>query len=71
MKLTTSKINELFDVDDSWQAPDALMKILFDRERREKMFREFESIEIPHHVAESVAYKYRVNGDKQFARAHI
>nr|WP_231111535.1 N-6 DNA methylase [Heyndrickxia coagulans] len=45
LKLTTSKINGLFGVDDSWKAPDALMKILFDRERREKMFREFLKIE--------------------------
>ncbi|MDD9148143.1 N-6 DNA methylase [Sporolactobacillus sp. CQH2019] len=45
MKLTTEKINELFGVDDSWKAPDRLMKILFDRERREKLFREFLTIE--------------------------
>lgn len=45
MKLTTEKINELFGIDDPWKAPDQLMKILFDRERREKMFREFLKIE--------------------------
>lgn len=44
-KLTTEEINELFGVDDSWKAPEALMKILFDRERREKMFRSFLAIE--------------------------
>lgn len=45
MKLTTEKINELFGVDDSWKAPGELMGILFDRERREKIFREFIKIE--------------------------
>jgi hypothetical protein len=45
VKLTTEKINELFGIDDPWKAPDALMKILFDRKRRENMFREFLKIE--------------------------
>lgn len=45
MKLATEKINKLFGIDDSWKAPDVLMKILFDRERRENMFREFLKIE--------------------------
>lgn len=45
LKLTTEKINELFGIDDSWKAPEKLMKILFDRDRREKMFREFLKIE--------------------------
>ncbi|MBP3038083.1 SAM-dependent DNA methyltransferase [Bacillaceae bacterium Marseille-Q3522] len=45
MKLTTKKINELFGIDDPWKAPDKLMEILYDRERRETMFREFLKIE--------------------------
>lgn len=45
MKLTTKKINELLGVADTWNAPNELMRILLDRDRREKMFREFLKIE--------------------------
>lgn len=45
MKLTTDRINELLGIKESYQASDALMKILFDKEKREEMFKEFLKIE--------------------------
>lgn len=45
MKLTTEKINELLGVDDAYKAPSALMNVLLDREKREKMFDSFLEIE--------------------------
>lgn len=36
----TKRINEIFGVKESYQAPDALMSILYDKERRERVFRE-------------------------------
>lgn len=44
-KFTTEKINEILGVDDSWKAPDRLMEILFDRDKRESVFREFLKID--------------------------
>lgn len=35
------QINELIGIKESYQAPEALMRILFDKERREKVFMEF------------------------------
>ena len=35
------QINELIGVKDSYQAPEALMRILYDKDRREKLFIEF------------------------------
>lgn len=35
----TKTINELLEINDSYQAPQRLMEILFDQERREKLFR--------------------------------
>lgn len=43
--LTTEKINNLLGIKESYQASDALMKILFDKKRREKLFNEFLEIE--------------------------
>ncbi|HIW31271.1 MAG TPA: N-6 DNA methylase [Candidatus Paenibacillus intestinavium] len=43
--LTTEKINELLQIDDSYKAPSQLMKILFDREKREELFKKFLGIE--------------------------
>lgn len=43
--LTTEKINKLIGVKESYQAPDKLKEILFDKERREKLFLEFIKIE--------------------------
>lgn len=48
MILTTEIINELIGIKESYQASDALMKILFDKGKREKMFRAF--LEIDWHL---------------------
>ncbi|MGE6488494.1 N-6 DNA methylase [Paenisporosarcina sp. NPDC076898] len=37
----TKKINELLGIDDSYKAPEALMKMLRDKDKREKVFMEF------------------------------
>lgn len=39
--LTTEKINEVLGVDDSYKAPEKLMKILLDNEERQRVFNEF------------------------------
>ncbi|HCB4343538.1 TPA: SAM-dependent DNA methyltransferase, partial [Listeria monocytogenes] len=39
MTLTTETINSLIGIKESYQASDALMKILFDREKREEIFK--------------------------------
>ncbi|WJX07514.1 N-6 DNA methylase [Bacillus cereus] len=41
MTSKNEQINELLGVRDSYQAPEALMRILYDKERREKLFIEF------------------------------
>ncbi|HAK1465546.1 TPA: SAM-dependent DNA methyltransferase, partial [Listeria monocytogenes] len=41
MTLTTETINNLIGIKESYQASDALMKILFDREKREEIFKQF------------------------------
>lgn len=41
MSTQTEKINELLGIDDSYKAPEALMSILYSRQRREKLFRDF------------------------------
>lgn len=43
--LTTETINNLLGIKESYQASDALMKILFDRKNREKLFKSFLRIE--------------------------
>ena len=45
MKLTTEKINELLGVDDAYKAPEALMNILLNRDKREIVFNKFLEIE--------------------------
>ena len=45
MKLTTEKINELLGVDDAYKAPEALMNILLNRDKREIVFNRFLEIE--------------------------
>ncbi|EJC3118106.1 SAM-dependent DNA methyltransferase, partial [Enterococcus faecalis] len=45
MKLTTEKINELLGVDDAYKAPEALMDILLNRDKREIVFNKFLEIE--------------------------
>ncbi|MFP3875755.1 SAM-dependent DNA methyltransferase [Bacillus paralicheniformis] len=37
----TEKINRILEIDDSYKAPQRIMEILFDRERREDVFRQF------------------------------
>ncbi|WP_226568164.1 N-6 DNA methylase [Bacillus stratosphericus] len=37
----TEKINRILGIDDSYKAPSKIMEILFDRERREEIFRKF------------------------------
>lgn len=39
--LTSDQINTLLNVDDPYKAPGKLMKILFDKEKREALFRDF------------------------------
>ncbi|MFR3684205.1 MAG: N-6 DNA methylase [Enterococcus sp.] len=46
--LTTEKINELIGIKESYQASDALMEVLFDKDKREKMFKSF--LEIDWHL---------------------
>lgn len=41
MTLDFKTINEIVDVDDSFKMPTVLMKKLFDKEKREEMFKEF------------------------------
>ncbi|MFC0278117.1 N-6 DNA methylase [Enterococcus devriesei] len=45
MKLTTDKINELLGIKESYKASDALLEILFDKSKREEMFKVFLEIE--------------------------
>lgn len=45
MSLTTDKINELIGVSESYQASDKLKSILFDKEKREDLFRAFLEVE--------------------------
>src|SRR5690606_28071407 len=40
----TKRINEIFGVKESYKAPDALMEILYDRERREALFQDMLSL---------------------------
>lgn len=44
------KVNKLIGVDESYQAPDALMKILWDKSKREKLFMKF--LNISHNVSD-------------------
>ena len=39
--LTNAKIDELFGIKESYQAPDVLMKVLFNKEAREELFKKF------------------------------
>lgn len=39
--LTTEKINELIGVDDSWKAPEKLMSILLNKNKRIELFKDF------------------------------
>lgn len=45
MKLTTEKINSLLGIKESYKASDALMAILFDKQKREATFKAFLEIE--------------------------
>lgn len=45
MTFTTKQFNQILGIDDSYKAPDALMKVMLDKNKREKMFREFLAIE--------------------------
>lgn len=45
MQITTKQFHELIGVKEAHKAPDALMDILFDREKREQLFREFLEID--------------------------
>ena len=39
--LTNAKIDELFGIKESYQAPNVLMKVLFDKRKREELFKKF------------------------------
>lgn len=54
--LTAEKINELIGVKESYQASDALMRILFDKPKREKMFKEF--LDIDSHLEKDYFHLY-------------
>ena len=41
MKLTVEKINELLGINESYKASERLMKILFNKEDRENLFKRF------------------------------
>lgn len=43
--LTSKMINRLFEVDEEYKAPEKLMKIMFDKEKRETLFKDFLEIE--------------------------
>lgn len=44
--LTSEQINQLLNVDEEYKAPEKLMNILFDKEKRENLFRAFLECEI-------------------------
>lgn len=45
MTFTTEQFNQILGIDDSYKAPDALMKVMLDKEKREQMFRDFLELE--------------------------
>lgn len=45
MTFTTEQFNQIVGIDDSYKAPDALMKVMLDKEKREQMFRDFLELE--------------------------
>jgi Type I restriction-modification system methyltransferase subunit len=45
MTFTTEQFNQILGIDDSYKAPDALMKVMLDKEKREQLFREFLKLE--------------------------
>lgn len=44
-KFTYQEVNKLLGITDSYKAPDRLMEILFDREKREQLFKSFLSVD--------------------------
>lgn len=44
-KFTTDVVNDLLGISDSYQAPDRIMEILFNKEDREQLFRDFLKID--------------------------
>lgn len=54
--LTTESINSILGITDSYKAPDRLMEILFDRELRESVFKQF--LEIDHNLDKDCFYYY-------------
>ena len=44
-KFTQEVVNNILGIDDSYKAPEKLMTILFDKEKREKVFKQFLEIE--------------------------
>lgn len=45
MTFTTEQFNQILGIDDSYKAPDALMKVMLDKEKREQLFNEFLKLE--------------------------
>lgn len=43
--ITTSDIHKILDINEVYKAPDRMLKILFDKEKRESVFRQFLDIE--------------------------
>ena len=45
MTFTTEQFNQILGIDDSYKAPDALMKVMLDKDKREQLFNEFLKLE--------------------------
>ena len=56
MSLTTKDVNRILEIDDSYKAPARLMEILFDREQRESVFKQF--LEIDCDLDKDCFYQY-------------
>ncbi|MCY7439419.1 N-6 DNA methylase [Bacillus altitudinis] len=54
----TEKINRIFGIDDSYKAPSKIMEILFDRERREDVFRQFVADPVLNCTEKDVFHEY-------------
>ncbi|MGF0002889.1 N-6 DNA methylase [Bacillus altitudinis] len=54
----TEKINRIFGIDDSYKAPSKIMEILFDRERREDVFKQFVADPVLNCTEKDVFHEY-------------
>lgn len=56
MPVTTQEINKILEIDDSYKAPTRLMEILFDKEKRESVFKEF--LTVDYNLDQDCFYQY-------------